>query len=182
MKSEKVTLEGIGFIKNTYEDGSIVIYKPHPLMEDDSVGEKFISQKETVVAMKKLSSYQKLKENNRQLRADIYTLVFDPDSMDAHSIKARVNIRKGTEEAVMYGSSTIKSEGLLEQIKKKNKECVLLYPEECVPKGKTLDEVVKLFTDKKIVHYSEVKKGIKPVLMGSEAEKKKIKFKIIDEN
>ena len=61
-------------------------------------------------------------------------------------------------------------------LEKKDNECVLLYPEECVPAGKTLDDVVNLFTDKKTVIYTEKTKGIKPSLIGGETAKAKVKF------
>jgi len=61
--------------------------------------------------MKKISSYQKLKAKNRELRQDIRTLVLSPDSMEALRLKAKYTFQYQAEDAIMYGHSTTIIEG-----------------------------------------------------------------------
>lgn len=51
-----------------------------------------------------MNSYQKVKAKNRDLTAEIYELVFKPDSYNAMQIKARYNLMSQMERAVMSGT------------------------------------------------------------------------------
>jgi hypothetical protein len=52
----------------------------------------------------KKSSYQKLKDENAQLKRDINTLVLFPDSCEASFIRIKVEMKKGFEDAIIFGS------------------------------------------------------------------------------
>ena len=57
--------------------------------------------------MKKQSSYQKLKAENKKLMGDIYKLVMEPDTMMGLSIKVRYKMKFGVVDACLSGSRSI---------------------------------------------------------------------------
>jgi len=57
-----------------------------------------------------MTSYQKIKAENKKLREIIVTLIINPDSADAHHIKLLYKIQIAAENAIMFGSPTIQSQ------------------------------------------------------------------------
>jgi hypothetical protein len=56
--------------------------------------------------MSKVSSYQKIKNENLKLKQDIYTILREKDPIKKFSVTTRWNIIFQTEEIVWYGSPT----------------------------------------------------------------------------
>lgn len=66
--------------------------------------------------VKKLSTYQRLKQENMDLKQELYILVGDPDSHEAMAIKLRWNMRINLSKIVWRGSPTAtpkKMDGLM---------------------------------------------------------------------
>jgi hypothetical protein len=55
----------------------------------------------------KLSSYQKLKRENKMLRHQIYSLVRKPDSEEAFFIKTSYDIQFKLEDALWFGTTKL---------------------------------------------------------------------------
>jgi len=51
-----------------------------------------------------MNSYKKLKAKNRDLTAEVYELIFNPDSYNAMQIKARYKLMSQIEKAIMSGT------------------------------------------------------------------------------
>jgi hypothetical protein len=56
------------------------------------------------MGQKSINSYQKIKAKNRDLTAEIYELVFKPDSYFAMQIKEKYKLMSQMEKAVMSGT------------------------------------------------------------------------------
>jgi len=56
--------------------------------------------------MSKLTSYQKLKLENQELKKDIFNLVRKENELDGITTKARYSIMYDTHDRIMFGSRT----------------------------------------------------------------------------
>lgn len=72
---------------------------------------------------KKLSSYQKLKQKNRELLNEIHTLIKNKGDVKSAKIKGKYTMREGIETAMLFGGSIEKAQqnmgGIITQITKK---------------------------------------------------------------
>ena len=63
--------------------------------------------------MSKLTSYQKLKLENQELKKDIFNLVRKENELDGITTKARYSIMYDTHDAIMFGSRTTENNSCL---------------------------------------------------------------------
>ena len=69
--------------------------------------------------MSKLSSYQKLKQENRKLKKEIRELVVNPESSKSKLIATRVDLEAQLEESIWFGNPTRSKspEGIFPQVR-----------------------------------------------------------------
>ena len=66
--------------------------------------------------MSKLTSYQKLKLENQELKKDIFNLVRKENEIDGITTKARYSMMHDTHDAIMFGSRTMDNDSMFSGI------------------------------------------------------------------